>query len=173
MNTKVKGSWTICNLQGVPKVFKTEDSPEALAWMRNRDPAPSPPPIKSGFDKLWEKKEREEKAAARLRLLAAKKELPDRIETAIAYAMDGGDPMDLLGRWMERTGITSEDLDKVANKEHKSTKGFYGVLATFWDDAQKDSLADATTDPDTTEHNQYYSVVEGKVVPAANPWKST
>lgn len=34
------------NLTGWEKTFKDEGSPEAAAWMRNRDPKPAPKPEK-------------------------------------------------------------------------------------------------------------------------------
>ena len=35
--SKVKGAWKIQNLKGVIKSFKSNESPEAIAWMSNRD----------------------------------------------------------------------------------------------------------------------------------------
>jgi hypothetical protein len=42
MPMQTKGSWEIMNLRGVMKRFKSNESPEAIAWMSNRDEADAP-----------------------------------------------------------------------------------------------------------------------------------
>ena len=49
---KTKGSWKISNLVGVVRVFKDPETPEALAWMRDRSTAAE-----------WKQAVKEERAA--------------------------------------------------------------------------------------------------------------
>jgi hypothetical protein len=54
-----KGSWNITNLKGINRVFKEADSPDAIAWMSNRDdkappkPKAAPKPKKPKVEKSW------------------------------------------------------------------------------------------------------------------------
>lgn len=139
MTGRIKGSWKICNLVGWEKVFPSEDSPEALAWMRNRDSKPTETEKELAKERRAE--EREERQANTLKRSArkaAEKLIPEKIDDAIAYSMDGGDPIDCIGHWMDRTGITIEDIDKVANKVHNTKGGLYAVLADTWDEMERD-----------------------------------
>lgn len=47
----VKGAWKISNLLGISKSFKSEESPEARAWMRNRGDASQVWNAKGGWKK--------------------------------------------------------------------------------------------------------------------------
>lgn len=59
---KTKGSWNISNLVGVVRVFKDPETPEALAWMRDRSTADQwKQAVKE--EKLAKKAEEEKRAA--------------------------------------------------------------------------------------------------------------
>lgn len=51
---RTKGSWRIQNLKGIERVFKSEEDPEAIAWMSNRD---DKAPVKPKVEKPKKPKE--------------------------------------------------------------------------------------------------------------------
>ncbi len=189
VSEEVKGKWKIGNLNGVYKNFKSEDSPEARAWMKNRAGRFDPvawnkttntwDPDTREADREAAKKQKDEsnlqKAEAK-RLDKLYKELYDRGIEAIGSSFPDGDPIDHISAFMRKNKLYGDDLDAAFAKygDGYEKKGFYATVAGWWDDMQPDQMHDANIDLKAgrqPEHSDFYDIKDGKVVAKQNPWK--
>lgn len=121
----------IKNNAGVHKKFKSFDSPGAAEWARSWDTSAEKP-----------KKTKAEKPKK-----ITDGEISDMADSAMSSALDGVDPMDTLGRWMEQNGIDMDDVNRVVNKEQKLKGGLYAYIASAWQDMQNDNGEDSSDNP--------------------------
>lgn len=113
---------------------------------------------------------------------AVKKKLSDeeswkvfnKVETVIGNTFPDGDPIDHLIPWMEKTGVTMDQIN-AAVKKHGKAKDMYAYLAGMWDDSQSGAVYDAEMAVKKNEKPQEPSVFfyfDGeKIVKNSNPWK--
>jgi hypothetical protein len=176
-----KGNWKISNLMGWEKVFKDEQSPAAQAWMKNRDKKPASVTKLSdyeksmrAFDKLMAKQAKD--ADKKMKAIRSDDDaIFKRVENAIESMFDGVEPIDHLIPWMDRTGVTMDDIDRaVAKHEGRGKKkyGMYDWMADMWEDRCSDQMSDAKhggADP----NSEFYTIEkDGKITKSQNPWKS-
>jgi hypothetical protein len=100
-----------------------------------------------------------------------------KVERAVESMFDGVDPIDQLIPWMERTGITMDDINRaVAKYEGRGKKkfGMYDWMKEMWNDTAADRAADARhqiaagQEPDDSE---FYNVDKNnKVTVISSPW---
>lgn len=174
--------WTIHNLAGVPKKFKRIDGDwekpsAAKAWMASNDMGPVK---KSEADKLAKLERDANTAAEKAKLAAIKKQKDDlsaiwgKVQDAVSHAFPDGDPIDYLGRWMDKTGIEMDDINKACNKYSGYKKGYYGYLAGMWDDMAKDALFDAKGEKKAGREFESPFIQydkDGNPAMVTNPWK--
>ena len=100
-----------------------------------------------------------------------------KLYTVVGDTFPDGDPIDLIGPYMDRYGLTMKDIDRVVNSYQSIKGGYYEWLAQMWDDATADAVHDAKQalakgqDPEQYGRSPFYHVENDKVVPAQNPWK--
>lgn len=130
--------------------------------------APGAEEFRNSWDDPNKKPEKPEKAPK-----ITDADIMSRVDGALGSAMDGVDPMDTIGRWMEKNNIDMDRVDKVVNKSEKIKTGLYGYIASAWDDLQADRVSDAkhSKNKDDHESNEFYRIKDGKVIPSQNPWK--
>lgn len=159
----VKGKWKIQNLSGVFKTFADDQSPDARAWMRNRELDPqvwdksagrwvTDPKHQAKLDRQIEKQnkqwEREDREAARGPKVDLQKVYYKFIDV-VGNIFPDGDPSDYMGPWFRRTyGIEfgyGDIIDKALKKfgSGSEKKGAHAYLSTMWDDMAGDALHDA------------------------------
>lgn len=159
----VKGNWKIQNLSGVFKTFADDQSPDARAWMRNRESDPQvwdkaagrwviDPKHKAKLDRQIEKQnkqwEREDREAARGPKVDLQKVYHKFIDV-VGNIFPDGDPSDYMGPWFRRTyGIEfgyGDIIDKALKKfgSGSEKKGAHAYLSIMWDDMAGDALHDA------------------------------
>lgn len=189
----IKGKWKIGNLNGVFKNFKSEESPEARKWMRNRGDADQVwdgvnwgPDLKKQ-DREDRKAEREERKREKEREAnnpwAPKKVTSDELRKlyidateAAASSFPDGDPIDHLHRFLDSRNWDTSHIDMAFKKfgHGREKKGWNQYLIDMWDDMAGDRIADAKSELAAgrePEHSPFYDVEDGKVIPADNPWK--
>jgi hypothetical protein len=190
----------IHNMMGKAKRFKWIDgdweSPmEAKAWMKSHDleankkePSMSPAMVaareKYGSNvsdellKQWVKQDKDD--AAHERMVAREKknnhpsleEIWQEAETAIGNAFPDGDPIDALGPWMRKHGVTMDELNLATKKngmgrgKGKKDYGFYDYLADMHEDFAQSSLHDA-------KQGHYGETYDDQWFARPNPWKSS
>ena len=67
------------------------------------------------------------------------KEILKQIHIAAEYGCDGGDPIDKLGPWLDKTGITMDDVDRTVAEYYGNGQKNYGFHA--WFSEMMDNLA--------------------------------
>ena len=194
---ETKGKWKIGNLKGVYKNFKKNDSPDALAWMRDR----STEDHNMKWDESWGKwvrganivdretakriKDDEKRVRERERAEAKKNQGPTAKELeqlyldgmdAIGSSFPDGDPIDHMLDTLNRNNWTTHEIDLAFKKygHGHEKKGFYAAVEGMWDDMQPDQMHDANIDLKagrTPNRSAFYDIVDGKVVASRNPWK--
>lgn len=105
-------------------------------------------------------------------------EIYQRVENAVNASFADGDPIDHLIPYMERNGLTMEDIDRAVRK-HEGLKrgGLYTWLAGMWDDFQADTISDVRSalkskrKPDLQWEGKFFTIEGDKVEPTENPWK--
>lgn len=70
-------------------------------------------------------------------------EILDNADIALARALDGGDPMDAIGNWMDERHVNIHTIDELVNKTHKVKGGLYGYIARAWREHAEDRAHDA------------------------------
>jgi len=58
-------------------------------------------------------------------------EILKQAEAAAEYGCDGGDPIDKLGPWMDRTGVSIGDVDRVIRQEYGNGRKKYDFHQWF------------------------------------------
>ncbi len=137
----VKGNWKIQNLVGVFKTFKDPHSPEARAWMTNRE-LPYDREARRRereWDKIDRAAEREERRRAKMKPSAD--EIHRRVENAVSVTFPDGDPIDYVSSWMDQNNVTMDDVDKAFKKIERKT--YHRYLGDMWEGLARDSLYDA------------------------------
>jgi len=141
-----EGNWVAKSLDGVEKRFKTSDTAGRDAWSQSyakpQKPAPAPAAPKKpalDLDTVWRK-----------------------VEEVVANIFPDGDPIDWLGPWLQKQGITDykigEILDKAAQKN-----GFKDIY-DYYDEMKRQYDADmnASLDEDASEMPEIGDTVRTK-----------
>lgn len=184
---EVKGSWKISNLKGKEKTFRDEQSPEARAWMKNRDTEPVmwnkkqqawqiDPKFRDSQDKKdereWQRLHKEPKAPK-----INYQKVYDIVIDAIGSSFPDGDPIDHIIPKLKRMGLDPYDSGKIIDQALKKfghgaeKKGLYKYMETTWSDFQADQGYDAEHGH-IDKNSPFYDVDKsGKIVPSDNPWK--
>lgn len=180
---ETKGNWRIGNLNGVIKTFKSADSPEAKAWMKNRDSAPPDRETvraQRQQEKIWKDQEREQKRAERERNRKPTNDelraLYDEVVEAAGSSFPDGDPIDHFGDTLRKNNWTMDTVDLAFKKfgSGREKKGYDQFMIDMWDDFAADQTHDANMDLKAgrkPERSQFYDIKDGKAVIAQNPWK--
>lgn len=160
---ETKGSWKIQNLSGNFKTFKDKESPDAMAWIKNRGTA------KQVWDKAsgkWiedpkqtarddKKLDREERRAEREEARVARgpkydlKLIYNKAIDMIGNSFPDGDPIDQIGDWFKKTYGTADNCREIVDKAMRKfgggleKKGMYEYLADMWEEHAADLLSDA------------------------------
>lgn len=196
---ETKGKWKIGNLKGVYKNFKSEDSADAKAWMRDRtSEADAANMIWDSRTGHWKEdpkaSERQNKKDEKERAREEKEQedwdnrfkptdkdlkmLYDRGIEAIGSSFPDGDPIDHMLRYLDPKHWTTDEIDQAFKKfgHGYEKKGFYATVEGTWDDFSSDTIADAKMElsqgkkPDS--NSPFFDIKDGKVVPKKNPWKN-
>ena len=120
----------IKNKMGVYKKFKSFDAPGAAEWSQNWDETADKP---------------KKKTASKPKI--TDDDISNMADDAMSSALDGVDPMDTLGDWMETNGIDMDDINRVVNKEQKLKGGLYAYIARSWAEMQNDRGEDSSDNP--------------------------
>jgi hypothetical protein len=139
------------NQSGTLKRFRSSASPGIAEWKASWDRADRP------------KKTKVDRVAIEQEIIAAG-------ERAIEFAMDGGEPIDVLYPWMEKNGYLMRDVDKAFKKQYG--KEFMPYLADLWEGRQNDAMFDARNGHGEKDTEYYYVRNDKTVHPKCNPWKS-
>lgn len=151
----------IKNKMGVYKKFKSFESPGAREWSQSWDETDKPKKVKPA---------KVDKPAK-----ISDHDISGMADQAMSSALDGIDPADTLGNWMNKTGVSMDDIDRVVNKEQKIKGGLYAYIARSWQDMQADIVHDAgvvLSKGKKPESSEFYDVVNNKIVKSQNPWGS-
>lgn len=189
----VKGAWKIQNLAGKFKTFADNQSPDARAWMKNRELDPQvwdksagrwviDPKHKAKLDREIEKQNkewgREERAA--VPKVDLQKVYNKYIEV-VGNIFPDGDPADYMGPWFKKTYGVTYDYGKFIDQALKKfgsgdeRKGQYAYLASMWAEMAADALHDALESTKTSGPRYDSPFIEwdksGNPHVARNPWK--
>lgn len=141
----------LTSLDGVTKRFKDPYSKEATEWRNS-----------------YQKKPRT--------VAAPRVEKPNdldvwyEIDQITARAIEGIDPMDLLGPYINKHGLTLDYIDLVVQK-HSNATGLYDYIADVWAEYQADQVSDARRG-NTDRDSPFYDIgPDGSITPTENLWR--
>lgn len=87
----------------------------------------------------------------------------EKFQRVFGDSFPDGDPMDSMWPWMQRNGVTMEQLDSAVRK-YSSSKSSSDYLADAWDEHAKGALHDAAD-------GHYGDSYDGQWFTRSNPWK--
>lgn len=166
-----KGNWKISNLMGVDKTFKSEESPEARAWMRNKGPAnqswngtewvekktnfgkPKDLSAKWARDDAKYERQRERERTGKHLTHDDYADIYNVWMDAVGDSFPDGDPMDRIADYIKRnfpevdTYHTTDLVDKALRKigHGDERKGHYYNMERQWEGHALDTLFDINT----------------------------